>query len=320
MELYGPENGGWFRTAVMDWIALCEDLRDVDVRGYQVLRSLVGSRWVNPVRKLTLVELCRLVPSPSGGPSGLTRVRDLLRNLTRVGLVTTPGGDPLTTSSRRAGASKPLRIRINDHAPAGYSGWRNAADKLAHVQAEASTATVTRAPRPGRTSGPDRAPGRKYDLSGRKANPRGRKYDSQPRYDLRGRAPISPLSTASSLSCGTVGPTPPTAPPAEEHEVAIEMVLGAWASGAGRALPPESIRSCLAGQVPELLSEFSEIGELEVIARFAGERRWVDLGRAALHPECERALASVPRSGAPRDGPAERSALLDKAGVNAIDM
>ncbi|MFH8569573.1 hypothetical protein [Streptomyces sp. NPDC017993] len=26
VELYGPDDGGWFRTAVMDWITLCDDL------------------------------------------------------------------------------------------------------------------------------------------------------------------------------------------------------------------------------------------------------------------------------------------------------
>lgn len=122
--LYGPEDGGSHRAAV-DWIALSEELRDAEVRGNQILRSLVGYRWVNPVRKLSLAKLCQLAPSPSDGPSGVTKAREVLRNPTRVGLVTTSEGEPLT-ASRAAGADRPLRIRVNDEASPGYRRWRNA--------------------------------------------------------------------------------------------------------------------------------------------------------------------------------------------------
>ncbi|WP_330323511.1 hypothetical protein [Streptomyces pseudovenezuelae] len=44
--------------------------------------------------------------------------------------MTTPEGQPIKTSSRTSALTKPLRIRINDAAPADYAGWRNAEDKL----------------------------------------------------------------------------------------------------------------------------------------------------------------------------------------------
>lgn len=130
VELYGPETDGWYDTRVMDWIALCEHLKDADVRVYLVLRSLVVEKFKNHVRVLTLQLLCELVPSPSGGPSSLTRIRGCLDGLTKVGLVTTPEGLPIKTSSRASAMNKPLRIRINDRAPEGYPGWRNSEDKL----------------------------------------------------------------------------------------------------------------------------------------------------------------------------------------------
>ncbi|WP_435613836.1 hypothetical protein [Streptomyces sp. 1222.5] len=130
VELYGPDADGWYDTRVMDWIALCEQLKDGEVRAYLVLRSLVVEKFKNHVRVLTLQLLCELIPSPSGGPSSLTRVRGILGGLTKVGLVTTPEGQPLKTSSRASALTKTLRIRINDRAPEGYAGWRNSEDKL----------------------------------------------------------------------------------------------------------------------------------------------------------------------------------------------
>lgn len=49
----------------------------------------------------------------------------------------------------------------------------------------------------------------------------------------------------------------------------------------------------LAEQVPDLAAEYATPEELRTVAEFAGHRRWQDLGRAALHPECEKLLALV---------------------------
>lgn len=182
VELYGPEDGGWYSTRVLDWIGLCTDLRDPEVRGYLVLRSLVIEKYKNPVRKLTLLDLCELIPSPTKGhPSSLTRVRDILAGLSRVGLVSTPEGGPVKTSSRASGAVKPIRIRINDLPLDGYAGWRNTEDKLQHIQQVRAQASVEEAGRisdPG--SGevvPDQGAGRKSDPAGRKSDPGGQKSD-----------------------------------------------------------------------------------------------------------------------------------------------
>ncbi|WP_162596762.1 hypothetical protein [Streptomyces sp. NEAU-S7GS2] len=324
VELCGPDDGGWFRTAVMDWIALCEDLRDADVRGYQILRSLVGSKWANPVRKLSLAELCQLIPSPSGGPSGLTRVREMLRSLTRVGLVTTPEGAPLKTTSRVSGADKPLRIRVNDKAPPGYQGWRNAADKLAEVQTHRTPGGApTGRVRVGRKSDPGAVRGRKSDPWGRKADPAGRKSAPGPQPELRKREPIFPLSIASSLSGTTVVPQRTTAS-SRDQDAAVSAVLAAWARGAGRAQPPASIRSTLAAQVPELQVDFPRLEQLQQVAYFAGERRWTDLARAALHPECDQVLAQAEGPHVPaapsRTGPGEQGALLAEIGVTGTGL
>src|SRR5690242_4929633 len=114
VELYGPEDGGWYTTRVHDWIALCPFLRDPDVRAYLVLRALVLEKYKNPVRKLTLAVLCELIPGPNGKPSSLTRVRSMLAGLSSVGLICTPEGGPVKTSSRTGAAQRTMRLRIND--------------------------------------------------------------------------------------------------------------------------------------------------------------------------------------------------------------
>ncbi|MFD4178174.1 hypothetical protein [Streptomyces anulatus] len=183
VELYGPDNDGWYDTRVKDWIALCEDLKDGEVRGYLVLRGLVVDKFKNHVRVLTLRKLCELIPGPSKskGPSSLTRVRGILDGLTKVGLVTTPEGQPIKTSSRESALMKPLRLRINDDAPVDYAGWRNAEDKLRALgtalaelvekDADGADKDVSKA---GRISDPVGSAGGENDPPGGRYDPRGR--------------------------------------------------------------------------------------------------------------------------------------------------
>lgn len=202
VELYGPDDGGWYTTRFHDWIGLCDDLRDPDVRGYTILRGLVVEKYKNPVRKLTLQILCELIPSGKvGKPSSLTRVRGILDSLSKVGLVSTPDGQPLKTSSRAAAARKPIRIRINDMPRAGYTGWRNAEAKLAFLMSLEA----------GRNSDPAQSgdegeggAGRNSDPSGRNSDPGGSNSDPDPASDL----PEPELPLVPSVGTSSVGPAP----------------------------------------------------------------------------------------------------------------
>lgn len=213
VELYGPDRDGWFDTRVMDWVPLCEQLKDGEVRGYVILRSLIVDKFRKPVRVLTLQKLCELIPSPSGGPSSLTRVRNILDGLTRVGLVTTPEGEPLKTSSRPSATVKPLRIRVNDAAPADYQGWRNAEDKLKALGAaladQAPAGDDQAGSEAGRKSDPQKGAGRKSDPAGRKSDPRGRKSDPDTQRDQGERdLPLVPPSGSSLSGDPDVTPDP----------------------------------------------------------------------------------------------------------------
>ncbi|WP_331756155.1 hypothetical protein OHA04_45580 (plasmid) [Streptomyces sp. NBC_01590] len=181
VELYGPEDGGWFTTRVHDWIALCPFLRDPDVRAYVVLRALVLEKFQNPVRKLTLAVLCELIPGPNGKPSSLTRVRGMLAGLSSVGLISTPEGGPVKTSSRTGAAQRTIRIRINDMPAKGYQGWRNAEAKLKYIKESATEREAGRNSDPGE-SGDDQGEGagRNSDPAGSNSDPRGSNSDPDP--------------------------------------------------------------------------------------------------------------------------------------------
>lgn len=205
VELYGPEDGGWYSTRIHDWVGLCPALKDGHVRGYLVLRSLIIEKFKNPVRKLTLLDLCELIPSPTEGqPSSLTRVRDILAGLSAVGLVSTPDGLPLKTSSRASAASKPIRIRVNDLPADGYAGWRNTEDKLQCIvrkREEAAAQEAGRIPDPAEAEDEQgEGAGRIPDPAGRESDPGGQKSDPEPGGDQQ--EPDVPLVSTVGMSTG----------------------------------------------------------------------------------------------------------------------
>ena len=192
----------FYGTYVRDWIALCDGMRDADVRGYLILRSLVfeGKGVKNRVRVLTPADLCELIPGPNGKPSSLSRVRELLRRLSAVGLVTTPEGGPVTTSSSAKAQDRPLRIKIHDQPANGFEpAWPNTEEKLASVRpATGRTAAA------GQGSGRDDA-GWNSDQPGWNSNRFGQNSNQEPGTDLGKRAPYcSSFRSASSTAGGSV--------------------------------------------------------------------------------------------------------------------
>lgn len=147
-ELYAPETGGLYTSQLHDWIPLCPQLRDSAARLYWTMRALVVEKY-GPVRKLTLRELCYLLPAKpvkpgeKAAPSSLARIRSLLSELSDVGLISTPEGGPVKTSSRASASASALRIRINDKPKPGYDGPRNAFALLDAVRKPAAEAAAT---------------------------------------------------------------------------------------------------------------------------------------------------------------------------------
>lgn len=141
-QIYGPRPvdpyWGYHRK---DWIDLCEDLKDRDKTVYGVLRALVydnqrtGER--GDVRKISLNTLCALIPGVNGKPTSLGGLRDSLRRLTGVGLISEPHGAnnihdrALTTSSSPKAAERDLKLRVHDVPWNNYRPtWRNVEEKV----------------------------------------------------------------------------------------------------------------------------------------------------------------------------------------------
>ncbi|MFC8511129.1 hypothetical protein ACFU3J_16310 [Streptomyces sp. NPDC057411] len=346
VELYGPDNDGWYDTRVKDWVALCEDLKDGEVRGYLVLRSLVVEKYRNHVRKLTLQLLCELIPSPSGGPSSLTRVRGILDGLTRVGLVTTPEGKPIKTSSRASALGKPLRIQINDSAPEDYMGWRNSEDKLKALgtalaelvekESEASAAgPVQDTHEAGRISDPQAEAGRISDPLGRISDPLGRISDPHTADDQHERDLPPGFSSGSSLShtarisgdrqtadgereastteaSGAEVPgqrTEPEQPPAVSPGDWLAELWAAERAVHGASTSPVR-RKAFAREVMQLLAQGHTLERLEAGARVMGAHaRWFSLAtQIDATPE---AAPVPPGSGATGAGVDARTAAAD---------
>ncbi|MFI8515309.1 hypothetical protein ACIGHB_29695 [Streptomyces sp. NPDC085460] len=242
VELYPPtDEDGWYASQVRDWVAVCPELGDPAVRLYLILRSLVIDKH-GPVRKLSIAELCHLLPRKAVAPgerpepSSVSRIRGLLDQLTRVGLVTTPEGRRLTSSSRALAAGQQLRMRINLMPRRSYAGPRNAFDVLDEIrpaaersaraarereldlararraarQEEGGKGAQTGAAGAGQNSGPQGA-GQNSGPRGQNFDPRGQNSDPDSGDDLQDRdLPLSltAQSYRSDTDTSSVRPSP----------------------------------------------------------------------------------------------------------------
>ncbi|MFI8234968.1 hypothetical protein ACIGDI_39855 [Streptomyces sp. NPDC085900] len=226
MELIGPDTEGLYTSQLHDWIPLCPELGDSALRLYWIMRSLVVEKY-GPVRKLTVLQLAYLLPKKAVGageepqPSSKSRIRNLLRELSTVGLISTPEGKPVTTSSRAAADAAPLRIRIHNKPRAGYSGPRNAFAHLDAIRPAARQATQAAiekealrraARRAGQNSDPlplDANAGQNSDPLGQDSDPPGQNSDPISGTDLQKRdLPFSPSAhTSRSSSGGSLRPS-----------------------------------------------------------------------------------------------------------------
>ncbi|QKW55033.1 hypothetical protein [Streptomyces buecherae] len=218
MELSLDDHDPFYSSNLLDWVPICGEVSDGAVRFYWIMRALVIEKH-GPVRKLTMRELCYLLPRKPVGPgetpepSSVGRVRALLRELSKVRLISTPEGGPVTTSSRAKASARPLRIRIHDRPRPGYTGPPNAFELLDRVRpaaAQAAAEAVAKEEREkaekraakqhteaGQISDPQGA-GQISDPLGQISNPSGQKSDPLSGADLQRRAfPLSPPAQSS---------------------------------------------------------------------------------------------------------------------------
>jgi hypothetical protein len=133
-EFIAPDNGGWHYTLMRDWIAVCPDIGPTSARLYWIIRSIMHEKGER-ARRLSYDQLCYLLPGVNGKPTGETRVKDALRELEQVGLLSNPDGDvvrrwvtdPKTGKLRKENFR---RWKVHDYPAGDYAGWRSAIAKL----------------------------------------------------------------------------------------------------------------------------------------------------------------------------------------------
>lgn len=133
-EVFGDITDYWTYTQLRDWVLLLPDLSRTALHLYLVLRSMVSEsarRAGGGLRRMSIDQLCYLLPGVNGKPASATMVKDALRMLDAAGLVMNPDGERLVTSTGKGGIQTALRrYRVVDLPPDTYTGWRNVWDKL----------------------------------------------------------------------------------------------------------------------------------------------------------------------------------------------
>jgi hypothetical protein len=288
--LAAPDDGGWHHTVMRDWIAVCPDIGPTAFRLYVITRSLVIEKR-GAVRKLTLMELCQLLPGPNGKPSSVGRIRDAIRELSAVGLYTTPDGQPVTTSSSKRATERPLLIRINDFPsnPGAYGGPRNAFAVLESIRGGNEEA-------PGWKSNQGQGAGWKSNQVGQKSNQSGcdsnhetalTSGNAAPKEDFEGRlgnedagGDARRASTGSrEASGGGSAASDKMNPPSQKPKPAsIRTVVEAIPAPLARLLEKDWPRG-LPGEVTDLI-EKGLTGEQRTAQQLADRigRRWTAFG------------------------------------------
>ena len=131
-EFIGPDNGGWYYTTMRDWIAVCPEVSATAARLYWIIRSLMLEKG-NRVRRLSIDQLCWLLPGINGKPTSETRVKDSLRELEAIGLLSNPEGNVVrrwvTNTDGTRTRENYRRWQVHD-LPTNYEGPHSAFELL----------------------------------------------------------------------------------------------------------------------------------------------------------------------------------------------
>ncbi|MEY9968358.1 hypothetical protein ABIA33_006442 [Streptacidiphilus sp. MAP12-16] len=131
VAFYGTVHDYWSHTQVRDWVMLHPQMTRTAYLLYCLLRSMVAEKQPGSLRRMSLDQLCWLLPGINGKPTGVSTITDALRLLAGLGLVTNPDGQRTVTSTGRGGIQNTFRrYEVHDLPPQAHRGWRNAWDKL----------------------------------------------------------------------------------------------------------------------------------------------------------------------------------------------
>ena len=122
-EYVGEAHTKWSYTQIRDWMLICPDISHTALRLYSILRSMIIEKGDEGLRRLTIDQLCWLLPGPNGKETSRTAVKDAMRVLLDKKLLECTDDDAKNPSG-------PRKYIVKDFPPKEYEGWRNAWDKL----------------------------------------------------------------------------------------------------------------------------------------------------------------------------------------------
>ncbi|MGW3200011.1 hypothetical protein ACWDBD_36700 [Streptomyces sp. NPDC001118] len=138
-EFTGTITDYWSYTQVRDYVMLMPGMTHTAFRFYMILRSMVIEASRRPrsgMRRMTIDQMCWLLPGPGDKPLSVSAMYEVLRTLEDRELVLPHDTLEVEGASKLKGKQKAAMgiargFRVMDLPPsARYTGWRNAWDKL----------------------------------------------------------------------------------------------------------------------------------------------------------------------------------------------
>jgi hypothetical protein len=114
----------WSYTNVRDWVLLYPDLSRTSLHLYLILRSMITEKRDYGLRRMTVDQLCYLLPGIDGKDISRSTGKNALRELLDEGFL-------VCLDEKDVPPSGPRKYLVKDLPPRpDYDGWRNAWDKL----------------------------------------------------------------------------------------------------------------------------------------------------------------------------------------------
>ncbi|MFF3958821.1 hypothetical protein ACFYY1_37300 [Streptomyces sp. NPDC001890] len=140
IEFSGTITDYWSYTQVRDYLMLMPGMTHTAYRLYSLLRSMIAEAsrqsWHGGMRRMTIDQLCWLLPGPKNKPTSVSTMYEVLGTLEELNLVVPKDVLELEGISQLKGKERAAKgisrgFTVNDLPPdAAHTGWRNAWDKL----------------------------------------------------------------------------------------------------------------------------------------------------------------------------------------------
>ncbi|GGZ83901.1 hypothetical protein [Streptomyces rubiginosohelvolus] len=311
-DFVGDITDYWTHTQVRDWVLLLPEITRTALHLYLTLRSMVYEaarrKRQGDLRRMSLDQLCFLLPGVKGKPCSPTMIKDALKLLDELNLVVNPEGGRLVKSTGKGGLQNSFRTyKVNDMPPDAFVGWRNVWDKL-----DAYTVDWRENPPqpPLHTRRGDEVV---QTAAGRPAPAAAAQEPEEPKGDAPAKqAPAAKKAAAKKTAPKKTAPKK-TAPPKGDQEdggevpvdtSAAKPVVDAWTEGmkaGGRPFLPKRAK-LIEVEAAELLEAGADLDHLCRVAEWMGRHKpsWKVLEDAMTFPEAPQPVVPGQRSNAPR--------------------